>query len=196
MAKRPKGRLSDEELIELASKGKTYRQIAKLDGTTAPNIGQRLKRIRKTAVIHIARDEERGKAITKHNIDAGEQLTKISFHVNNLLDKATSEEREINRLVEAATLELKKDQKELEPKVAHQLLQGIVSEFYRDQDTVFKASHEIREQIRLQLDIFKVWYSHSAIQEFQRIVLDAVGSVDPELRDRIIKELRNRQLVR
>jgi hypothetical protein len=196
MAKRPKGRLSDEQLIELASKGKTYRHIAKLDGTTAPNIGQRLKRIKKTAVIHIARDEERGNAITKHNIDAGEQLTKISFHVNNLLDKATSEEREINRLVEAATLELKKDQKELDPKVAHQLLQGIVSEFHRDQDTVFKASHEIREQIRLQLDIFKVWYSHSAIQEFQRIVLDAVGSVDSDLRDRIIKELRHRQLVR
>lgn len=196
MAKRHKGRLSDEELIELASKGKTYRQIGKLDGTTGPNVGQRLKRIRKTAVIHIARDEERGKAITKHNIDAGEQLSKISFHVNNLLDRATSEEREITRLVDAATVELKKDQKELDPKVAHQLLKGIVEEFFKDQDTIFKASAEIREQIRLQLDIFKVWYSHQAIQEFQRIVLDAVGSVDSELRDRIVKELSRRQLIR
>jgi DNA-binding Lrp family transcriptional regulator len=196
MKKRHKGRLSNEQLVEYASKGMTYRQIAKKDGTTPANISQRLKRLKKKAVIHIARDEKRGDAITKHNLDAGEQLTKISFHVNQLLDQATSEEGEINRLVAIAGIELERDKEDSDPKITQDLLRDIVTEFHNNQDIIFRASAEIREQIRLQLDIFKVWYSHQAIQEFQRIVLDAVGSVDPELRDRIIKELSRRQLVR
>jgi hypothetical protein len=156
MAKKIKAKLSDEELLELAAKGERLRDIAKKDGTTADNISKRLRRLKASALRHVARDEKRGEAITRHNIDAGQQLSKISYHVNNLLDKATSEEREINRLVAAAQLELQKDNEELNPKAAHALLKRIVTEFHKDQDTIFKASSEIREQIRLQLDIFKV----------------------------------------
>ena len=191
-----KGRLTKDQLVKLAAQGKTLAQIAQKDGTTKANVGQKLRRIRQNTVRHIARDENRGKAIVQHNIDAASQLGRINFEVNKLLDQATSEEREIKRLVEVAAVELKKDYEELDPKVAHQLLQKIVTEFHADQDTIFKASAEIREQIKLQLDIFKVWYSHQAIQEFQRVVLDAVRSVDPELGDRIITELRSRRVIR
>ena len=39
MAGRRKGRLSNEELVELASEGLTYKQIAKKDGTTVSRWG-------------------------------------------------------------------------------------------------------------------------------------------------------------
>jgi transcriptional regulator len=173
MAGKKKGRLTKDQLVKLAAEGLTLREIAKKDGTTKANVGQKLRRIRQGAVRHIARDEKRGKAIVQHNIDAG-----------------------INRLVAIAEIELERDNEDPDPKIAYNLLQQIISEFHKNQDIVFRASAEIREQIRLQLDIFKVWYSHQAIQEFQRIVLDALGSVDSELRDRVIKKLHNKQLVR
>jgi hypothetical protein len=63
-------------------------------------------------------------------------------------------------------------------------------------DIALKAMAEIRGQLSTQLEMFKTLYSIQAVQEFQRVVLDAVNSVSPDLRDRIVAELNRQRLLR
>lgn len=191
-----KPRLSDEQLMKYANEGRSLSYIAKKAKCTKANISQRLNRLKARNIRDIAREERLSGAIVERNIDAASQLGRINFEVTKLLDKATDEDSEIQRLVEAASIKLKQKHSELTLSEARNYLEQIVEEFYKNQDTIFRASAEIREQIRLQLDIFKVWFSHQAVQDFQRIVLDAVGSTSPDLRDRIINELRNKRVIR
>lgn len=48
---------------------------------------------------------------------------------------------------------------------------------------------EIRNQLRLQLEIFQTLYDMKAVQEFQQAVLNAIGEVSPEVKDAIINKL-------
>jgi len=196
MAAGRKPRLSDEQLMKYANEGRSLSYIAEKAGVTRPTISNRLKGLKARNIRNIARDERLSGAIIERNIDAASQLGRINFEVTKLLDKATDEDSEIQRLVEAASIKLKEKHKELTLAEARNYLEQIVEEFYKNRDTIFRASAEIREQIRLQLDIFKVWFSHQAVQDFQRIVLDAVNSASPDLRDRIINELRNKRVIR
>ena len=49
---------------------------------------------------------------------------------------------------------------------------------------------EIRGQLSLQLDIFKTLYDVEAIAEFQREVLEAIGDISPDVRNRIVERLK------
>jgi len=64
-----------------------------------------------------------------------------------------------------------------------------------EESTVLKACNEIRSQLELQLKIFESLYTMRAVQEFQRVVLDAIAKVDPDTRDRIIREIRLRRML-
>lgn len=63
-------------------------------------------------------------------------------------------------------------------------------------DTALKAMREIRGQLNLQLDIFQTLYDMKAVQEFQTEVLTAIGEVEPDVRDRIIQRLSEKQAIR
>ena len=55
---------------------------------------------------------------------------------------------------------------------------------------------EIRGQLNLQLEIFKALYDMKAVAEFQKEVLTAIGEVSPDIRARIIHNLKKARAVR
>jgi hypothetical protein len=59
-----------------------------------------------------------------------------------------------------------------------------------------RAMGEIREQLRLQVEIFKTLYDVEAVREFQQVVLQAIGEVDPNVREKIIVNLNKRRAIR
>jgi len=63
-------------------------------------------------------------------------------------------------------------------------------------DTALKAMREIRGQLNLQLEIFQTLYDMKAVQEFQTEVLTTIGEVEPDVRDRIIERLSEKQAIR
>ena len=58
------------------------------------------------------------------------------------------------------------------------------------QEIIVKLTAEVRQQLSLQLQIFRTLYDIEAMREFQREVLAAIGEVDPNTRERIIESLR------
>jgi predicted transcriptional regulator len=56
------------------------------------------------------------------------------------------------------------------------------------QDTI-KIMAEIRSQLKLQLELFETMYSLKAAAEFQDVVLEVIGRVDADVRQKIITEL-------
>ena len=65
-----------------------------------------------------------------------------------------------------------------------------------DHDTTLKAMREIRGQLELQLEIFKVLYDIQAVADFQREVLTAIGEVDSGVRNLIINRLKEGRALR
>jgi len=59
-----------------------------------------------------------------------------------------------------------------------------------------KVMAEIRNQLRLQLDIFQCLYDMKAVQEFQDEVLTAIGDASPDVRDKIIRSLNEKRAIR
>jgi len=62
--------------------------------------------------------------------------------------------------------------------------------------TALKAMGEIRNQLKLQLEIFQAVYDVKAAGEFQTEVIAIIGEVDPDARTRIVDRLRERQAIR
>ena len=65
-----------------------------------------------------------------------------------------------------------------------------------DRQLVLKACAEVRKQLSLQLDIFHLMYDMTAIADFQREVLSVIGECAPEVRDEIVKRLKEANAVR
>ena len=76
--------------------------------------------------------------------------------------------------------------------MANQLLDALE----KKPELKLKVMAEIRNQLKLQLDIFQSLYDMKAVQEFQREVLTAIGEVEPDVRKRIIQTLNEKKAIR
>ena len=55
---------------------------------------------------------------------------------------------------------------------------------------------EIREQLKLQMELFKTMWDVKAAMEFQDTVLTVIGKIDPEVRKKILQELNAKSAIR
>ena len=66
----------------------------------------------------------------------------------------------------------------------------------KDNKTALNAMREIRGQLALQMEIFKMLYDMRAVEEFQKEVLTTIGEVSSDVRDRIIQKLKEKRAIR
>ena len=59
-----------------------------------------------------------------------------------------------------------------------------------------KVMAEIRNQLKLQLEIFQTLYSLQAAEDFQNSVMEAIREVSPDVREAIIRKLNEKQAIR
>jgi uncharacterized protein YerC len=72
----------------------------------------------------------------------------------------------------------------------------LLDELEQKPDLKLRAMAEIRNQLKLQLDIFQCLYDFKAVQEFQDEVLTAIGEASPDDRDKIIRSLNEKRAIR
>ena len=72
----------------------------------------------------------------------------------------------------------------------------LLDELEQTPDLKLRAMAEIRNQLKLQLDIFQCLYDMKAVQEFQTEVLSAIAEEKPNVRDRIIQRLNEKRIIR
>jgi hypothetical protein len=68
--------------------------------------------------------------------------------------------------------------------------------FKDPRELALKAMTEIRNQLKLQLDVFKVFYDLEAVADFQKTVLEAIAEEAPHVKERIVKRLKERRALR
>jgi len=186
----PRRKISNTQLEKLVRDGNSITEISKKLEVTRSAVWKRLKAIdvavTKDVVLHHAGE------IVERKIDAIEQLQKINDYANELLDLLMR----WNRGDEDALQVLETQVATKKVRVGDQV--DFVREYrFKDpRELAIKAMQEIRSQLNLQLDIFKTLYDMAAVAEFQKEVLEAIRDASPEIRDRIVRRLQERRIVR
>ena len=72
----------------------------------------------------------------------------------------------------------------------------LLDEAEKDPDLKIKVMGEIRQQLKLQMEIFQYLYDFKAVAAFQEEVLNAIGEVDDATRKKIIYALNEKRALR
>lgn len=120
---------------------------------------------------------ERGNEVVSKNLNAVDQLQKVSNDMNQLLDL-------LSRWSRGDEKALKQIQKR----------EGFA---LRDpRELMIKTAGEIREQILTQLELLKALYSFKEVENFMDEIISVIGECDEEVRNKIISRLNQRRLIR
>ena len=187
----PKPKIDRVKLSQLLKQGKTQREVAQVFGVSEGAISKAKKELNISVVKSVAL-ESAHKVVDK-NLDAIDQLQRVNQVANQLLDELTGEDQVIDRMVKAVEVSL---EYEGDPISQKKYIRQVILRVNQDKNTALKACAEIRGQLNLQLDIFKTMYDMEAVAEFQREVLSAIGEEAPNVRNRIIKRLKESRSLR
>ena len=176
------------KLHRLLQQGKLQNEIAQLFGVTKGAISKAKKGLN-IDVVRTVSLESAHKVVEK-NLNTLDQLQKINAYANELLDllmRWNKGDEVAIQILESQVRKVKVGKGE-----------DFVKEFkFKDpRELALKAMAEIRGQLALQLDIFKTLYDVEAAAEFQREVLEAIGEVSHDVRDKIIRTLKERKALR
>lgn len=186
----PKPKIDRVKLNRMLSAGKTQRECAQVFGVTEGAISKAKSELNVAVVKSVAL--ENAHRVVDKNLDAISQLQKINNDANEILDLLMRWNRGDDDALQV-----------LESQVATKKVRvGDKEEFVKEfkfkdpRELALKAMAEIRNQLGLQLDIFKTLYDMKAVQEFQQEVLTTIGAASPEVRNAIVSKLNQRRIIR
>ena len=180
----PAPKIDKIKLNRLLTSGKSQKEAAQVFGVTEGAISKAVKGLNIAVIKNVAL-ESAHKVVDK-NLNAVQQLQKINDYANELLDllmRWNRGDREALQILESQVRKVKRGSKEGSEEV-------LEYKFKDPRELALKAMAEIRGQLSLQLDIFKTLYDVEAIAQFQREVLEAIGEVNPDVRNRIVTRLK------
>lgn len=184
----PKPKIDRIKLNEMLRSGKPQSEIAQFFGVTPGAITRAKQELNINVVRSLAL--ERAHEVAQKNLDAIGQLQKINGYANELLDLLMR----WNRGDEEALQILESQVRKVKVRGSEEEVTGY--RFKDPRELALKAMGEIRNQLGLQLDIFKTLYDVQAVADFQKEVLTAIGEVEPSVRDTIIKRLKEGRALR
>jgi hypothetical protein len=186
----PKPKIDLVKLDHLFRSGKTPKQAAEYFRVSEVAIWKAKKKLSVAVVKNIAL-ESAHKVVGKH-LDTITQLQKINEYANELLDLLMR----WNRGDEAALQILESQVSTKKVRVGDK--EEFVKEYkFRDpRELALKAMTEIRGQLALQLEIFETLYNVQSVHEFQREILEAIREVAPDVREKIIRKLKEGKMLR
>ncbi len=184
-----KPKINDRKLLQLLDKeGKSQSEAARELGVSRQAVNKRLQEIRgKTTKVVVAKKIEE---VVDRKIDALEQLQKINDYANELLDLLMRWNRGENEALQALENQVKR------VRIGDEELDIKEVKFKDPRQLALQAMGEIRNQLKLQLEIFQALFSLQAAEEFQNILLDIIAEVDPNVRSEIIRRINAQRTVR
>ena len=186
--------MDDKQVRDMLRKGMKQVDIARHFEVSKAAVSLRISRMKGVSVEALTTSPRKlGKKAVNQNLNAVDQLQRINDVTHKMLDELTGDEATIDRMVKAVEDSLHWDGN---PDDKNDYITNIIKRVNVDKNTALRACAEIRGQLTLQMDIFKTLYSMKAIEEFQRVVLDAIKSAAPDIRDQIIQRLNSERLSR
>lgn len=194
-----RSRIDSLELHRMTDEGIPNKDIARHFGVSEPAICVAIKRMKAglTTVTAVAKAPE----VHAAHLDTISQLSKINHDANEILDLVMRWSRgddEAIRILETQVKRVKWRRKYTDDDDPEKDTELDVDEikFKDPRELALKAMAEIRNQLRLQLEIYQTLYDIKAAEEFQKEVLTAIGEITPDVRDRIIRRLKENRAIR
>ena len=178
------------ELNRLLREGETQTNIAKVFNVTPGRISQ-AKREMRNRVCKVTTLEKAGDIVHDH-LDIMAQLRKINLNANTLLDLLMAwqdGDKEAIRVLENQVKVVKfgKDDKTV----------SITEVKMKDpRELALRCMSEIRNQLKLQMDIWQAYLEWNDRKSFQDEVLKILDEFEPGTRERAIERLKDRALLR
>jgi len=194
---RQDSKVNDIELAEML-KTKTLTECAKHFDVSVASITRHRNRLFKEA--HKIQSDGSLEIGHTGSIDSLNQLNSVNSTILNELKRC-------NRLITTADIKISEQEElqgqlRLDPgnkkliKAIQELSTGNTTDVLKIQDNIIKISAEVRKQIELQIKIAETLYNIQFTQEFQSEVLEAIKEASTDVRDAIVKKLRDRRVVR
>jgi predicted transcriptional regulator len=182
-------KINDRALLKLIDAQKMSQAgAAKELGVSRQAVSKRLQELRgkTTRVVATKKIME----VVDRKIDAMEQLSKINEYANEILDLLMRWNRGEDDALQVLENQVKR------VRIGDEKLTVKEVKFKDPRQLALQAMAEIRNQLKLQLDIFQALYDLKAAQEFQDEILTVIGEVDPDVRAKIINKLNESRAIR
>ena len=185
-----KCKIKDRKLLQMVDQGKTQVEAAEFFGVSKQAVNKRLKELRgKTTKVIVAKKVEQ---VINRKIDAMDQLIRINEYANEILELVMKWGRGDDEALQVLESQIKTKK----VRVGKEEIDVQEFKLKDPRELALKACAEIRNQLKLQLDIFQTLYSLQAAEEFQNIVLETIAEVDPNVRNEIIRRINSQRAVR
>ena len=178
------------ELDQMLRAKKPYSEIAKHFGVTKGRISQAKKEMRNN--INKVTVMEKAAEVVHEHLDIMAQLRKINEDANRMLDlliRWQEGDAEALRVLESQikTVKFGKDGEEI----------GVQEVRMKDpRELSLKCMAEIRNQLKLQLDMYESYLEFNDRKRFQEEVLRILDEFEPGVKQRAINRLKDRALLR
>ena len=207
----------DLQIINMLKQGKSPREISEYFGVGLANIYRRMGIMRKKGIVgaeppnrtlaqvSIAPSVQetrvivvetppmalvRADAPVEQCINMSEQLQKINNYVNHELDKIKAELDSRPALEADPTWGLMNVGDQIRAKISEESLK----KGWRVM--LSKLAADVRDQLKLQLQVAEAMHDIREFYEFRTDVLEVLNSIDPKLKDQVIRKLRERKAIR
>lgn len=183
----PNLKIDRVKLNQLLKAGKPQREIAQVFGVTESAISKAKKELHITVIKNVAL-ESAHRVVDKH-LNTVDQLQKINENANEILDLLMRWQRGDDE-----ALQILESQKKV--RVGKDEEEVVEYKLKDPRELALKAMAEIRNQLKLQLEIFQSLFDMKAVQEFQEEVLTTIGEASVETRNAIIDKLNQKRAIR
>jgi len=188
-------KFSDQELSEKLKEGKSLTLIAKELGVTKGSVCKRRKKLKAAIATNATMHYADG--IVRQQIDANEQLLKISASANTWLDRLENmRDRKQEEIISGISEEIMDLLPGLRGEIIVSRLKALVLIEKDMVDQVLKFLAEIRQQLRFMFEVHEKMVDAREFKEFKDSFLAEIGLEQPEVRDRIIARLQKLQAMR
>jgi hypothetical protein len=185
-----KEKINDRKLLRMVDQGKTQVEVGKFFGVSKQAVNKRLKVLRgKTTRVIVAKKVEQ---VIDRQFDSMDQLNRINDYTNEILDLVMAWGRGDDEALQALESQIKNKR----VRVGNEEIEVPEFKLKDPREIALKACGEIRNQIKLQFEIFQALYSLQAVEEFQKTVVEILGEVSPEMRSEFVRRLNARPSVR
>jgi predicted transcriptional regulator len=185
-----KEKINDRKLLRMVDQGKTQVEVGKFFGVSKQAVNKRLKVLRgKTTRVIVAKKVEQ---VIDRKIDAMDQLIRINEYTNEILDLVMAWGRGDDEALQALESQIKNKK----VRVGNEEIEIPEFKLKDPREIALKACGEIRNQIKLQFEIFQALYSLREVEEFQQTVVEILGEVSPEMRNEFVRRLNGKRSVR
>jgi len=184
-------KINDRRMLRLIDTEKMSQSAAaKQLGVSRQAVSKRLQELRgKTTKIVVAKKLEK---VVDDKIDALSQLTKINKDANEILELVMRWGRGDDEALQVLESQIKMKK----VRVGKEEIDVQEFKLKDPRELALKACAEIRNQLKLQLEIFQALYSLQAAEEFQNTILKIIGEISPDVRSKIIHRLNAERSVR